>query len=570
VKNNWSNRLFVALLVVSTGIGVSQSFSNARSQAAANDKEAGNILTARQQLILRLPKDEQMHIMAGLEKAATEDPNFGDLLSQHKVTPKEFMSMDLSQLTSSEKKTVNATMFSVIDIGITPVILPSPGVSPAVPNDSPALAQLIADHLAKLDETKGSIGRLLYTTTKNFAKGPSTNLFDKKNPWFLAGTVFVTKKGVVATACHTIDNMVNINGNVPVLDSDRVVAVVEFGSTFNLGKLYRVNGIIGVGNLQGLDVAFAQLEGADDILPLVFSRQRLATKNVYVAGYPLLTDLDGKDCTAGTLDKTTKYFCEFHSAHKDAAKIASPGNVLLSDSDHFPIDVFSYNSPTRFGESGSPVLDMVTLQVVGLHYCCTGLPSVDQRLNCATNHIREGEWNEAIGASFITSSDFLKDFISPGSTEKLPNNKDVSESAKSNMIDSEIQAMVDRVMERFAQRISGAIKCSNGVPAPNGINDVRKLYMDWLRAVADALRNPAHSIQPSVTTTLEHTLHSFLKESCGSELVQGRDISSRPATPGDSQSTLLNRFKDQSSTTRNTAAQHLLDTFSFEVLAAGV
>lgn len=134
------------------------------------------------------------------------------------------------------------------------------------------------------------------------------------------------------------------------------------------------------------------------------------------------------------------------------------------------------------------------------------------------------------------------------------------------MDNSEIQAVVDRLMERFKQRIVGAIECSKSLPVGNGIDDVANLYMDWLRNVADALRNTNHSVPAILTTNLENTLHSFLKDKCGRELVESRDISSRPARPVDVQGELVNRFKDKNSSARETATQHLLNSFSFKVL----
>ncbi len=172
---------------------------------------------------------------------------------------------------------------------------------------------------------------------------------------------------------------------------------------------YPVLNIIATGSGQGCDVALLKIFGADGVPLLKVSDGKSIPKRLVIIGYPQLADLTDLVCQY-TLDSTTKYFCQFRVAHPGIAKVKSPGSTYTSNS-HDGIDVFTYNACTRGEQSGSPVIDLDSLRVVGVHYCCTGSAQVDTTLGCATWHAQNLKWNEAISTKTITADDALKNFF---------------------------------------------------------------------------------------------------------------------------------------------------------------
>jgi hypothetical protein len=128
-----------------------------------------------------------------------------------------------------------------------------------------------------------------------------------------------------------------------------------------------------------------------------------------VIGYPQLADLSDLVCQYA-IDSTTKYFCQFRASHPGIVKVKAPGSVYTANA-HDGIDVLTYNASTRGGQSGSPVIDLDSLRVVGVHYCCTGSSKVDTTLGCATWHAQNLRWNEAISTRTIVGDEALKDFF---------------------------------------------------------------------------------------------------------------------------------------------------------------
>jgi hypothetical protein len=173
--------------------------------------------------------------------------------------------------------------------------------------------------------------------------------------------------------------------------------------------LFPVVKILGSGSAQGCDVAFLEIQGAESVTPLKLSNGKTTPKRIAVIGYPLLSDLTPLICKIET-DPTMLFFCTFHTAHPDIAKVKSPGTVYTTNA-HDGIAVFTYSAATRGGQSGSPVIDLETLEVVGIHYCCSGSSQVDTAFTCATWHAQNIQWNEAISSSAILADKALNPFV---------------------------------------------------------------------------------------------------------------------------------------------------------------
>ncbi len=404
----------VPILWVISTIGSAQVPSPAAPEhAAETDTEAGAVLAAAQEQIRNLPDAKKQQVLNGfgeivrnkLGVVATATMDLHDPATILKVDPKKLTLQQKNELLSLIQQTQQ-----VVD----PTLVPSPTTSQD-PQDilsvfsssaplTPAEVALYSNNVKKLPTVAASVGRLLWA-----------NKIDQK--WNFEGTVFVTKTNVVATACHVIEPLVDVSNGSISLRNDRI-AVVDFSD--NLFPVpgvippgvhtYAVVNIIATGSGQGCDVALLRLSGAEGIAPLKVSDDATRLpKRVVVVGYPQLTDLSDLVCQY-TIDKTTKYFCDFHQAHPTVAKVKSPGSTYTSNA-HDGIDVFTYNASTRGGQSGSPVIDLDSLRVVGVHYCCTGSSQVDTVLGCATWHAQDLRWNEAISAKTLIGDKALKDYF---------------------------------------------------------------------------------------------------------------------------------------------------------------
>jgi hypothetical protein len=248
-----------------------------------------------------------------------------------------------------------------------------------------------------------SVGRLLWSNPTD-------------GNWHFEGSAFVIKTNIVATACHVVAELVDISGNQITIRKDRT-AVIDF-SDVELPKTgplppevhpYPLSKILALGSAKGCDAAVLQIAGAESLPAIPMSSSATPPKRVVVVGYPQLTDLSPLVCQFA-IDPTTLYFCQFRAAHPGTSKVNSPGDVYTSGS-HDRIGVFTYNSSTRGGQSGSPVLDLETLKVAGVHYCCTGSADVGSSLACALWHPQNLRWNEAISSTSILADQSLKGYF---------------------------------------------------------------------------------------------------------------------------------------------------------------
>ena len=191
-----------------------------------------------------------------------------------------------------------------------------------------------------------------------------------------------------------------------------IVLRVEFGENSQIQTMYPVTGVAAISGRAGCDVAQLRIDGAAaNIPPLKIAAKNTTATRVIVVGYPLLNTYSSFTCSLGLGGITSTNFCEFHTDYPTIAKVASPGRILSRDA-HDGISVFTYDAPTDGGQSGSPVFDAETLEVIGIHYCCSGAPANTSDLMCATWHPQNISWNEAIASETMVGDAILKPNLS--------------------------------------------------------------------------------------------------------------------------------------------------------------
>ncbi len=219
-----------------------------------------------------------------------------------------------------------------------------------------------------------------------------------------AGTAFVVGNGLVATNCHVLRKIV-----VPAAGGQWALAtpgsaVIDFGDTrtHSRSEEYMIQGIAGFSSTRFFDVAVLRVapksrEGDRDLpagLPLhAMKLDRDWTNNplrVGVVGYPDLTNLTGDEMTQ-TMFRTVR------ESGPDNVKLFSPGLVVGVDS-YVSIEFLEHIASTISGQSGSPVIDRVTGEVVGIHYCCAepGAPQQLDQLDCSSQRMSDRANNQAI------------------------------------------------------------------------------------------------------------------------------------------------------------------------------
>ncbi len=375
--------------------------------SVSTDAEATKVVTAAQVQLKALSPAQKQKLSDALESQLNSVSLFNK-----SVTFNGLLSADPSKLTLREKNNLlsqiqrtqqlvdpSLHMSPASDGNADPIILAFQSSSPLTGTD----LQKAKQALKALPSVAKSIGRLLWFDTAD-------------GSWTFEGTVFVIKPNVVATACHVVSNLTDVSGGQLVLRQG-LAAVIDFsesdlpesGSLPSNLKTYPVVKLLGTGSSKGCDVAALQISGAEAIPPIPVALEASPPQRMLVVGYPQLRDLSPLVCQYAQ-DPTAKYFCQFRTSYPNAAKIASPGNLYTANS-HDGISVITYSANTRTGQSGSPVLDLETLQVVGVHYCCTGSDEATYGLACALWHPQNLKWNEAIASGTLESDPSLKDYF---------------------------------------------------------------------------------------------------------------------------------------------------------------
>jgi S1-C subfamily serine protease len=216
------------------------------------------------------------------------------------------------------------------------------------------------------------------------------------------GTGFVVGKnqnsGLIATNCHVIDDR-RLIPTVPDDSGEVISATANFEIDFDDGPArspvatFKMSRVMPCAKT-GLDVALLltdlnSIDGSGQLpVPLTLLNTALTnnfsvgqTELVGAVGYPMLGEAD-------QTDRYSRLFTSFDA--RKYAKFYSPGAItmILRNSG---IDFLLHDLSTMTGYSGSPLLDLASRVVVGVHACCTSpggqLSVPTSRLPCAQRTI---------------------------------------------------------------------------------------------------------------------------------------------------------------------------------------
>jgi Trypsin-like peptidase domain len=413
-KIGWIGAIGILLGLPLSSVAYCQLTTPASPHAIEIDQESSGVFNSLKDSINALPTIERAKTESLIERDLNATPGATTTLGPVANSASDLLSAGPSNLSLNQRMIAVRAMIQARNENVQQVVIPGVVASPAtvqgLDGAVTALNHLVptgnllaAGSLGPLLQKYKSIGRLLWTKPALIASGTPM--------WQLAGTVFVTSPGIVTTACHTLmgqgdQALVDIQGSAITLRSDLVLRV-EFGNTSDFQTMYTVSGIAAVSGQAGCDVAQLKIVGADDIPPLKIAAKDNVARRVLVVGYPLLNNYSSFMCGLNLGGATEQQFCVFHAANPTVAKVVSPGNVFTWET-HDGVSVFTHGAPTDGGQSGSPVFDADTLDVIGVHYCCSGASQNSSNLVCATWHPQNISWNEAIASITIVSDALLK------------------------------------------------------------------------------------------------------------------------------------------------------------------
>lgn len=371
VDHNW-NRIWLVianLLLISAGFAFGQDI---QAIGSAEDAKLSN----RIQSLNNLPADDKSKVSVSLQKESIQHFGFPAFKSVG-----DLMAIDVSNLPEQQKSLVNTTVMHVVETNLPPVAILKNAIKPTGTEIYPDLDTLVkASFNSSMITLANEVGRIRYWVRND---QPATSM--KDSDAYLAGTGFVVGPGMIATACHVLDA---ITDSTSTSLSSTLWIKIDFSADSLNHQAYLVTGVLGRGSLQGEDYAILSVsnssEGGGTPLPdPVILGVDSGTQYIGVVGYP---DIDGavKACASGGsgCDETAKWFVAFAQKNPGVIKVISPGRKTGDFSPHgFPI--LTYDAPTLEGQSGSPVIDMDSDQVVGLHYCCTGYTPDTNEPTCA-------------------------------------------------------------------------------------------------------------------------------------------------------------------------------------------
>jgi len=347
------------------------------AQGAATAASAENAsISSRIKSLNELSPELKAKLAVDLQNESTEHFGFEAIKSVDDLSQ-----IDISKLPPTQRKLIDSTTMHVVDSNLVPIAVLKHSIKPTGKQIYPDLQALV--DATSDDDTlavSSKVGRIRYWVRNGL---PASSM--QENEAYLAGTGFVVGPGMVATACHVL-NYIADNNLIGI--SPTIWAKIDFSADGQTHKAFEITGILGKGTLQGQDYAILAVsslgeDGAGSLPDPMIMGLDTNTKYVGVIGYP---DVSGakKACSPGGTgcDETNKWFADFSKTNPDVIKVISPGRKTGDFSPHgFPI--LTYDSPTLGGQSGSPVIDLLTHQVIGLHYCCTGYAPKNDVPSCA-------------------------------------------------------------------------------------------------------------------------------------------------------------------------------------------
>ena len=367
--------LLLLVLVIFHSRGVSGQTSAGQTAVAAGDLEDAKI-TSRIESFKNLSPEAKEKISQDLQAESKTHYGFTAI-----KTVDDTLIVDVKKLDLQQKILMDQTTMHVVDGNLVPVAVLKDVIHPTGDQIYPDLQKLIASNANdKMLAVTRKVGRIRYW----MRNGKPANALQESDA-VLTGTGFVVAPGMIATACHVLDYFTDLkSGDM----SPNVWVKIDFSAESKTHESYLITGVLGKGNLEGEDYAVLAVntnseDGTESLPDPVTFGTDSATNYVGVIGYP---DLDGatKACAAGgtACDETSKWFSNFAEKNPGIIKIISPGRKTGNFAPlGFPI--ITYDSPTLGGQSGSPVIDYQSAQVIGIHYCCTGYKPDENEPDCA-------------------------------------------------------------------------------------------------------------------------------------------------------------------------------------------
>jgi Trypsin-like peptidase domain len=368
----------------------------AQAAPAATSPESTKI-KSRIESFKELPEETKTKLSEDFQRESKEHFGFVAIKSVDEAS-----AVDLFRLPTTQLDLLNRTSMHVVDGNLIPVAVLQGAIKPTGNQIYPDLQSLIAtSNTPEMVALTAKVGRIRYWIRNGQNSGTLQD-----DAGFLAGTGFVVGTGMIATACHVLDyftdeSSVNLSPNVWVK--------IDLSPDAQTHETYAITGVLGKGSLQGQDYAILSVakmseDGTHSLPDSVTFGANNNAKYVGVIGYP---DIAGAVKACGTggsgCDETNKWFSNFASKNQGIIKIISPGRKTGDFNLHgFPI--LTYDAPTLGGQSGSPVIDLQSKTVIGLHYCCTGYkPSMNEPACAKLQPISLGDKsdNEALSIQSI-------------------------------------------------------------------------------------------------------------------------------------------------------------------------
>jgi V8-like Glu-specific endopeptidase len=267
-------------------------------------------------------------------------------------------------------------------------IVPNPNFPKAINDPS---VKAVMTHAAELAQKSRSVGRIEVVDSRSSTPR-------------LVGTAVVVGKTYMMTACHVAAEIASLDATAGVWRLNSIT-YADFGndSSHSASKEFELSGVACMSNKTGFDIAILAVSPTSrdttatlpPALPLA-SKETAKQVKIAVIGYPAVNYPEGTE-------KTRELMKLLDDEAPDQSKFVAPGQVM-SDEQKGDFHVLTHIAATHAGNSGSPVFSLDPVEVIGIHYCCTGLssqsesPTAGSSQDCSSTSSVDIHSNEAISA----------------------------------------------------------------------------------------------------------------------------------------------------------------------------
>jgi hypothetical protein len=301
----------------------------------------------------------------------SERQRFATKLRQHGIEGETLLQGDV---TSPKWKESELTIQRVVSAYFKPVPILDGRfqyeLDPSITPLTPVLSFVEQDELLRISK---SVGRVERVNTPGDIE--------------LIGTAFVTDNGKIATNCHVIAQLISATGLPALVPGVEVRVDFSEPARHDPSHEFQVESVAGCPTRLGFDVGVLNVtttsrdnsNGLPPGLPLSSTKYApqwgTADARVSLIGYPDLQHTD------------EPLYRELESlAPGQFGKIWTPGIGQGIDNTQ-GFDILLHNGSSDSGNSGSPIIEMKTFRVVGVHNCCYSSvvsdPPAQFRLPCS-------------------------------------------------------------------------------------------------------------------------------------------------------------------------------------------